>query len=513
MKSGNLNEIVNKGVPTSQTILISLRDLTNLSRNKNKADQAAYGIWVNHITNIEKIIGRPIPFSLYESLCVVIDEKTLENKIIFSPNCAINGVFVNLNLFNDADKVQIGTITSYTTKEPDKEAIEKIKELRIISSESKLAKKFPYLYYSFLENHEMALKIFKLKTTIKNEIQYRIALKNLCVDYELAQRFEMYENYEVFIQNCLDAIDKIIEKHEEIKESVESNVIDLSKIKIDEEKLNLYIAYNNLIMAEEAETLEKKQSYLYYLSHYFNEYGNDGDASIILGEIKDGMEKHRQQGLIITKKEVHDRYSKLLVDNPELRIVDFSKEDFKGMTLEQVDAFMSGYLKDLQATWDFLTSNKELDKDVVDKIRNNRPKKTILTEEEIQERQNRLIDLYMEKKEVFDKSNPLYRIKGKKTFDGYIGYIYENGKVILEKFFENARTGRVSKGNAIYVMDIKELVILSKLSKTELIENELCNRIVHSGDWVEKVRAEINSNGTNTQKDVIEKILKNCEIK
>ena len=99
MKTGNLNEIVNKGIPTSQTILISLRDLINLSRNKNRADQAAYSIWAKHITDLETIIGTPIPFSLFESLCVVIDEKTLEKKIIFSPNCAISGVAVNLNLF------------------------------------------------------------------------------------------------------------------------------------------------------------------------------------------------------------------------------------------------------------------------------------------------------------------------------------------------------------------------------------------------------------------------------
>ena len=57
------------------------------------------------------------------------------------------------------------------------------------------------------------------------------------------------------------------EKHEEIKENIRNNTIDLSNIKIDEEKLNLYITYNNLIMAEEAASIEEKQKYLYYLSY------------------------------------------------------------------------------------------------------------------------------------------------------------------------------------------------------------------------------------------------------
>ena len=517
MKTGNLNEIVNKGIPTSQTILISLRDLINLSRNKNRADQAAYSIWAKHITDLETIIGTPIPFSLFESLCVVIDEKTLEKKIIFSPNCAISGVAVNLNLFNDADKVQIGTITSYTTKNPNKELEdmleEKIHELRMVSSERKLAKKFPYLYHSFKENNEMALKLFHLKKNTKNELQYRMTLRNMGMDFELAQRFEMYENFENFIRSCLTAIEKILEKHEEIKENIRNNTIDLSNIKIDEEKLNLYITYNNLIMAEEAASIEEKQKYLYYLSYYFNEYGNKGDVSITIGEIKDGMEKHRQKGLIITKKEVHERYNKLLVENPELRIVDFSKEYFNGMTLEQVEAFMSGYLTDLQATWDFLTNTKELDKDVVELIKNNSTTKNILTEEERKAKQDRLLDLYIEKKEVFEKTNPLYRIKGKRTFNGYIGYIYPNGRVILEKFFENAKTGRVSTGNAIYAMDIRELVVLSKMPKKTLMENELCKRIIHNGEWQKKVLEEISNNQENDQKDVIEKILQNCQIK
>ena len=39
-----------------------------------------------------------------------------------------------------------------------------------------------------------------------------------------------------------------------------------------------------------------------------------------------------------------------------------------------------------------------------------------------------MLDLYIEKKEFFATTNPLFRVKGKETFDGYVGYIYPNIK-------------------------------------------------------------------------------------
>ena len=46
-----------------------------------------------------------------------------------------------------------------------------------------------------------------------------------------------------------------------------------------------------------------------------------------------------------------------------------------------------------------------------------------------------------------------------------------------------------------------------------VMENELCNRIIHNGDWQKKVLEEISNTPENDQKDVIKKILQNCEIK
>ena len=55
----------------------------------------------------------------------------------------------------------------------------------------------------------------------------------------------------------------------------------------------------------------------------------------------------------------------------------------------------------------------------------------------------------------------------KNTFAGYVGHIYINGKVALDKFFESQETGRVAAGQAVYSMDINEFYQLLNHPKQE----------------------------------------------
>lgn len=61
-------------------------------------------------------------------------------------------------------------------------------------------------------------------------------------------------------------------------------------------------------------------------------------------------------------------------------------------------------------------------------------------------------------------------IVGLDTFSGYFAFVYPNGKVILEKFWENADTLNPADGCATYVMNIDNFVELSKMPKLALIE-------------------------------------------
>ena len=82
-----------------------------------------------------------------------------------------------------------------------------------------------------------------------------------------------------------------------------------------------------------------------------------------------------------------------------------------------------------------------------------------------------------------ENSDYVYKIYGVHKFEGYIGYIYPNGTVIFEKYYENIKTKKVASSSATYVMRLDNFMEMSKLSKTEII------RIIHrdSGANVKRI--------------------------
>ena len=61
-------------------------------------------------------------------------------------------------------------------------------------------------------------------------------------------------------------------------------------------------------------------------------------------------------------------------------------------------------------------------------------------------------------------------VKGLNTFNGYYGFIYPNGKVILEKFWENEEELIPATKAATYVMTIDNFIEMSKISRINLVE-------------------------------------------
>ncbi len=123
--------------------------------------------------------------------------------------------------------------------------------------------------------------------------------------------------------------------------------------------------------------------------------------------------------------------------------------------------------KELAANWEFIP-NSESDKK--HKGYKERKRKNKI---DYDHREN-----YVEKcMDFLDNSSYIYKIYGKGYFDGYIGYIYGNNNVILEKFYENNKTGRVSHGNATYIMKLNTFLQNSKYNKRELISKILSGEI------------------------------------
>ena len=301
-------------------------------------------------------------------------------------------------------------------------------------------------------------------------------------------------SFERFIEQMVSCLTNLVNNKDKIIAYINNNPIDFNDLnQKDIDNLELYFAYQHLKQAK-LFTGIYRQEYLYYVSNYFINKKDilEKDIRIVIGskskDIQNGLlvmkDNSTSKEVIITPKILYDMYTKLLVDNPNLKMIDLSSFNFEGMNLDEVSAFMMAYLKDLGANWDFLEPNSQVEEDITRKTKRSSNGFSIIGKKEDEEK---LLKLFMTKKQLYESTNPLYRIKGKNTFAGYIAYIYANGRVILDRFYDKQNDSNLALGHAVYAMNMQEFYELSKLSKTEIIRNNLCRRYVHRGNWAKKI--------------------------
>lgn len=519
MENYNFKQALNRGVPVETPVSLFYSDLYNLCDNKSKFSKVVdkefeklYKFVMGENTKLGDM-------QLFQTMMVTTDSNTLDKNICFSFSGIISSIYINFNIDNMYYDMVINhkdctKFMSIDLKDFIEKCNEKKSDLRIISKEKTLKREFPALYKLYLERKEKVDFYNNCSEILENperyglsKLQARIKVfeflkknnidENTNLDEEIrnAQNFSL----ENFCLDCAETLEYITSRILEIKAYLPNNPIDLSKIShFDKEKIDLYIANQFLLFAENA-TLEEKQRFLYHVTSYFLSDENrktDTNLKIQCGNVNNNEFQVNESGYEVTPKNLYDRYKKLLIDNPTLHAIDFRGVDFSNMNLCEVEDYMHEFLNDLSANWEFLPKDdRTVEKNVLDNIVKSSNEKESEKKKKLD--RERLLDLYMEKKEFYDSSDPFFRIKGKNTFDGYIGYIYSNGKVILEKYYENSNTSRLAYGEAAYVMDIDKFYSLSRLTKNELItmDDSVCDRIIHKGNWQQKAQNVINQAG------------------
>lgn len=506
------NKSLNKGVPVWAPVDIRCGDLLGIVDDKDTLHKIVDTHFEKYMNYFRSLL-ETADVEFFQTMCVVIDEETLERRIIFSPNGFFSTLAFNLNYGNICTnfdgKVSISANGSVSEIIESFEGgfRERVDILRTVKSPDELRVKFPFIYSKYQEKvkeiqqmKQMIVKLNSMSRSQKREYirkvdaQQRKTIPGFSLQKYLNEALTF--NFSSFVGGYAVMFDSLIQHSEEVFDYIFTHPIDFNGLSgVDKNKLELYLAGQYLEMAEVTSD-EKKQDYLYYVSNYFAENKDliDSDISITIKNKKgtrfSGLIPNFEGGFVLTPRILYDRYCQLLVDNPNLRAIDFSHLDFQGMSVSEVKGFMDEYLKDLSANWEFLPpDDKSYEEDVLRKIKSSG--KTMKDEDRLR-RQERLLDLFMEKKELYDSSDPFFRVKGKDTFDGYIGFVYPNGRVVLDKFYDDADSGKLAGGHAVYAMSIQEFYELSRLSKSEIIRNKLCNRYVHKGNWADRVlRGEI----------------------
>lgn len=85
---------------------------------------------------------------------------------------------------------------------------------------------------------------------------------------------------------------------------------------------------------------------------------------------------------------------------------------------------------------------------------------------------------------------------GRNAFEGYVGFVLENDFILLDKFFENNKTGNIAYGEAMFIVrkeDFDRLTIMSKSEAKTMFDQKLMPgyRVVHKSNYEEKVKKYI----------------------
>lgn len=218
-------------------------------------------------------------------------------------------------------------------------------------------------------------------------------------------------------------------------------------------------------------------------------------------------------------------YNKVKLSHPEFSIVEIPNDgtDYRNMDVanklreEQLRLLES---KRLKAAWNFIekgTNDTEpVDKETLNRLKNgNRKNNGKGKKKSIEERTQAIND----RQRFLDNTNYMYKVMGKGTFDGYQGYIYPNGNVIFEKFYENFEKKIPADSNATYVMTFANFVEMSAKTKPEIRQfikdgNTGVKRIYHTETWCSRITQVIVDKGYDKEaQEKIESLIKDGQLK
>lgn len=468
--------VFNKGIPCDRGMGFTL-DIVgdNCSIDNKKYIKAV----TEELYELNNMIDKEVDNSVIirKGLFSLTMDENLVQYLTFSPQVFIISLLSNLDVKTTIEEEMV-----------ESKLIEKARKrlhtLRNMKYSAQLEKEFPTLYetYKLLEDKYNEMNEMRKRYVIgkKMGLVNEDAFESNMAKYR--KMFAAYGlntsnvNVKTFIENMYKKYMSLLkpETYNKITQIIARSAIDLSKFDdcLDKEKFELLVAAscltNSYLNPEDA------ISNFSYLTQYFREHENDMDSDVSIMMFFNGDNK------IFTRQELYRLYKEYLINHPEVKIVRKNIDDFKGKSYDDIKAYLEQFSGELEVSWDILPSGESL----FDRTRYQSG--SSMTESEKKEKESNKERILQEKEDFFNKNKPYLLLKGKNSFLGYIGYIYPNAYVVLEKFFKN-KTGTSIAEDAIYIMKVEEFLDLSIKSKPEIIENHLCQRVTHHRGWQGKV--------------------------
>ena len=471
------SDILNKGVPIELPNVIDtdIYMLLDYAIDREKVEKEINDFSTRMFNYMDTLLThkshRKLPFR--SNFIIVYQNRTKSNELVFDSKYILWDMVRFLNIRN---------------KEASEELVrKKISQLSSISADGKLERKFPKLYEIYLEELEFSKEIQGYLRKHNGNIQ---SLKNSVVNHN--EKSDIYiedtlkiTNVKSFCKIYSSILLDILDHFQDYDRYFLTHPFDVYRNNsFIGDTLEADIALRYIDEINNCDNLEDKQKYLYFLTSYFTENRHWIHSDI-------GFKIHDK---VVMFDDLYNSYIDILVENPGLKVINYDRNEFDTFTPEEVEEYMKLEINDAEANWEFLEDGLEEERAaraIYNGIKNIKdPNRKEKTKEELR-------NLYMEKKELFDQTFNYRTVEGKNTFDGYLAFIYPNGKVILERFFEKRKDNSevIATDQAIYVMNIDEFYSLTNLSKSTIIRDKLCKRYIHKGNWQDKVLKEISQVG------------------
>ena len=340
--------------------------------------------------------------------------------------------------------------------------------------ERQLLEEFPEIYKKFQDskNHIKYLKDEKKILNGELEDNKNNALIYKQIDLEIDDLNNKRDTYRKYIRRCgiTSNYSKYIDKQITLYESFISNRSLLIKDTSFDNLVDLY--------------LDKDKVYLYLMNEYLKRIASCDERN----EIKNYINLVVRYLCLVKNKD-----TSILVDNEVINLENIN---------EKLKIIKWKFAHDV-IILDWSLAHDGHDSKSIKSVNRKIARRIALSSEEIE----RLKSIGEERNDFYDNTNYSARANGLDKNLGYTAYIYPNGKVILDKEYDEKRTS-TAIGNAIYVLTAINFEALSKLDKANLRKHPDVQRIVHSANWQERVQRIIDIEPTEESLEDTKKLIK-----
>lgn len=416
--------------------------------------------------------------SLNDNLFTIIKNEDKINEIINSKNKLveeyIKEVKNNSNNLSDTSKIINEKKISFILQLNSSSSLQILKNKFKLLYERQLLEEFPEIYKKFQDSKNYIKYLKDEEKILDGELEdnKNNALIFKQIDLEIDDLNNKKDTYRKYIRRCgiTSNYSKYIDKQITLYESFISNRSLLIKDTSFDNLVDLY--------------LDKDKVYLYLMNEYLKRIASCDERN----EIKNYINLVERYLCLVKNKD-----TSILVDNEVINLENIN---------EKLKIIKWKFAHDV-IILDWSLAHDGHDSKSIKSVNRKIARRIALSSEEIE----RLKSIGEERNDFYDNTNYSAKANGLDKNLGYTAYIYPNGKVILDKEYDEKRTS-TAIGNAIYVLTAINFEALSKLDKANLRKHPDVQRIVHSANWQERVQRIIDIEPTEESLEDTKKLIK-----